>query len=152
MMGHEPVDGVPIPRLALIKTLTISAPVGCHHCQDAPCARACPQNALYISDGMVKIRQERCIGCSSCVLACPFGAVDIVSSSQELAYNGLGYRVAQKPVIIKCDLCTDRPEGPACIASCLTNALEYVDEDQIERLSRKKQVAAAQLAELVASN
>ncbi|MDR1082663.1 MAG: 4Fe-4S dicluster domain-containing protein [Coriobacteriales bacterium] len=147
MMEHEPVDGVPIPRLTLIKTYKISAPVGCHHCQDAPCASACPQNALYINDEMVNIRQDRCIGCSSCILACPFGAIDIVSASRTVSHGKFEYRAAHKPVIIKCDLCTTREDGPACIKACLTDALSYIDEEKMEKLSREKQYAAAQATE-----
>jgi electron transport protein HydN len=151
MMEHDPIDGVPVPRLTLVKTYRISAPVGCHHCQDAPCAAACPQNALYISDEMVKIRQDRCIGCSSCILACPFGAVDVVPSNTTVSGGAFEYRAARKPVVIKCDLCETREDGPACIRACLTDALAYVDGEQMERLSRKKQHAAAQAADMVLS-
>jgi electron transport protein HydN len=150
MMEHDPIDGVPIPRLTLIKTYRISAPVGCHHCQDAPCVAACPQSALYSSEGVVGIRQERCIGCSNCVLACPFGAVEITSSARTVSRDGFEYEIGRKPVVIKCDLCVNRADGPACVRACLTNALGYVDEDRIETLSRSKQRAAAEVTELVA--
>jgi electron transport protein HydN len=148
MMEHDPVDGVPIPRLTLVKTYWVSAPVGCHHCQDAPCAAACPQNALYRDEDAVRVRQERCIGCSSCVLACPFGAIDIVPSTQTVQRGGFTYRAVPVPVVIKCDLCVSRSEGPACVKACLTNALDYVDEDQIKKITRKKRYAAVQAAEL----
>jgi electron transport protein HydN len=152
MMEHDPIDGVPIPRLTLVKTYRVSAPVGCHHCQDAPCAAACPQKALYVSDEIVKIRQDRCIGCSSCILACPFGAIDIVSASKMVTRGKFEYRVARKPVIIKCDLCAAREkEGPACIRACLTDALSYIDEDEMKKLIREKQRVAAQAREPVSS-
>jgi Fe-S-cluster-containing hydrogenase component 2 len=151
MMEHDPVDGVPIPRLTLVKTYKVSMPVGCHHCQDAPCASVCPQRALYISDGTVKIRQERCIGCSSCVLVCPFGAIDIVPSTRTVQRGGFTYRAARVPVVVKCDLCASRSEGPACVQACLTDALDYVDEDQIKQITRTKRHAAVQAVELAAT-
>lgn len=48
----------------------------CRKCVDAPCANACPKQALEKQDsGTVKRYNMRCIGCKSCVLACPFGVL-----------------------------------------------------------------------------
>jgi electron transport protein HydN len=151
MMEHPAIDGVPIPRMTLVKTLTVSVPVGCHHCQDAPCVASCPEHALYIVDESVKVDQSRCIGCSSCVLACPYGAIDIVLSNRAQTVGGLTLKTTKKPVVIKCDLCATRAAGPACISACLTNSLTLVDSDFIDETSRKKQVRAARSAELVSS-
>lgn len=79
LLKHSAPGDVAKPRLNLITTLTISAPIVCHHCADAPCVASCPEGALYFDEGRVAVKQERCIGCRSCVLACPYGAVDVVS-------------------------------------------------------------------------
>jgi Fe-S-cluster-containing hydrogenase component 2 len=61
------------------------------------------------------------------------------------------YRAVQKPVVIKCDLCAHREAGPACVSACLTNALAYLDEDAVEKLTRKKQREAVEAVELASS-
>jgi Fe-S-cluster-containing dehydrogenase component len=52
-----------------------TVPVVCMHGEDPACANACPADAIKkTADGVVQSSmQARCIGCSNCVLACPFG-------------------------------------------------------------------------------
>lgn len=49
--------------------------MACMHCDDPPCAKACPTRAIYKrADGIVLTDKEKCIGCGYCLYACPFGA------------------------------------------------------------------------------
>jgi electron transport protein HydN len=150
MMEHPPIDGVPIPRLTLVKTRRVSTPIGCHHCIDAPCAAACPEGALVIINETVQANQDKCIGCRSCVLACPYGAIDIVPVTKTLNIGNLTIKVGERPYILKCDLCKERAAGPACIEACLTSGIALVDSELIEASTKKKQHAAAVSAELYA--
>ena len=57
--------------------------------------------------------KPRCIGCSNCVLACPFGVPKYVAEFDQM---------------MKCDMCTDRTaEGyaPMCASVCPSEALWY---------------------------
>ena len=47
----------------------------CMHCEDPVCANVCPADAISKDEfGIVHTANtERCIGCSNCVMACPFG-------------------------------------------------------------------------------
>ena len=55
----------------------------CNHCADAPCVEICPTTALYTrSDGIVDFDNERCIGCKSCMQACPYDALYIDPNTQ----------------------------------------------------------------------
>lgn len=47
----------------------------CMHCEDPVCANVCPADAISQDEfGVVHTAStERCIGCSNCVMACPFG-------------------------------------------------------------------------------
>src|SRR6266849_4233183 len=48
----------------------------CNHCDNAPCVTICPTVALYRRpDGIVDFDGDRCIGCKSCMQACPVEAI-----------------------------------------------------------------------------
>jgi carbon-monoxide dehydrogenase iron sulfur subunit len=88
-------------------------PVSCFHCEKPYCAQVCPNSALTKDEvtGIVRVSREKCAGCKTCTLACPFG--NIVFSSEE-------------KVAVKCELCDGEPE---CVAICPTRALEYKEAD-----------------------
>ena len=106
-------------------------PQHCRHCQDAPCVAACPTEALKRDDnGIVRRHIFTCVGCRSCVQACPFGVLD---------------ETLLRHVTAKCDLCVDRfVQGlePRCVASCVSGALTFEDlsevweEDRVQMGSR----------------
>ncbi|MBP2649490.1 MAG: 4Fe-4S ferredoxin, iron-sulpur binding protein [Firmicutes bacterium] len=105
------------PRLKVVKAATLTTPVQCRHCENAPCVAACPKQALVQNDHSVQVVKGACVGCKACLAACPYGAIEIV-----IAGNSTPRRVE----VIKCDLCRDREDGPACIKTCPTNALHKV--------------------------
>jgi Fe-S-cluster-containing dehydrogenase component len=111
-------------------------PITCIHCTDPVCVNVCPTGAVYKDrDGFVRIRQNRCIGCKLCVVACPFGVPDIDLT---------------RGFMTKCDLCMERAREdlpPACVELCPTGAMLYgeyekaVDKSKsraVELLVRKK--------------
>lgn len=84
----------------------------CNHCDDAPCVKICPTKALYKrADGIVDFDSNRCIGCKSCMQACPYDALYIDPSSHTAA---------------KCNYCAHRTElgmEPACVVVCPEHAI-----------------------------
>jgi carbon-monoxide dehydrogenase iron sulfur subunit len=113
----------------------VAVPIQCRHCEDAPCVAVCPSGALTKlgPDQAVVLDGEKCIGCKSCVIVCPFGAVVVGTDGR---------------TIVKCDLCAARLEqgqSPACVSGCPTGALHFGEVDEIAREARKK--AARQLLE-----
>lgn len=119
------------PRLHVVKSRTVTAPVQCHHCDNAPCIAVCPTRALVYDNDTVQMVNERCIGCSQCVVACPFGAMTLIDVGSSTADPLIGhYPLNQtKYRAHKCDLCNGRSEGPACIAVCPTKALYLVPNE-----------------------
>ena len=107
----------------------LSIPIICEQCEDPVCMNACPiTGALYRDPdtGAIHVKEGLCIGCRSCVEACPFGAIKIDPVSLKA---------------IKCDLCGG---DPLCVKYCVTGALRYVE---IARAySTKRLVKAKELA------
>ncbi|MRS91861.1 hydrogenase [Enterobacteriaceae bacterium RIT714] len=110
-------------RIRVVKGDSFTTAVSCHQCEDAPCANVCPTQAIRHNEGVWLVAQQRCIGCKSCMIACPFGAMQVTC-------------LEQKPQALKCDLCGHRESGPACVAACPTHALSCIDPARLrsERL------------------
>jgi carbon-monoxide dehydrogenase iron sulfur subunit len=85
----------------------------CRHCDDPLCTKACITGAMHRDDktGIVVCDEDKCVGCWSCILVCPYGAIR---------------RGENKKVASKCDLCLDAGE-PACVQNCPNSALEIVE-------------------------
>ena len=82
--------------------------------------------------------QERCIGCKTCVVACPYGAMEVVVRPV-IRHSGAGLNVvAEKAEANKCDLCFHRESGPACMEVCPTHALVCVDRNKLEHMNIEK--------------
>lgn len=102
------------PRNLVLQVDGIKLSTQCRQCEDAPCVKVCPTGATYRTDTFTAVDQRLCIGCRLCVMVCPFGAI----RTAMIKING-----REKKAAIKCDLCVDRPEGPACVEACPTKAL-----------------------------
>lgn len=137
------------PRLKLVRHLNVTAPVQCRQCENAPCVNVCPTAALVYRAGTVQLIAERCIGCQTCVVACPFGAMDMISVPVQQIKGPMTVR-KEVSLAHKCDVCIDRPEGPACISVCPTKALFLVEPAGLEDLSsqRREQALAGMVAGL----
>ncbi|MGY3901855.1 4Fe-4S dicluster domain-containing protein [Aeromonas lusitana] len=132
------------PRLKVIVGSKVTTPVLCRQCEDKPCAKACPNNAIVTEDGHVKVYQARCIGCKSCVVACPYGAMAVVVQEVAPAADALFKRPQCKAQALKCDLCRHREAGPACVEVCPTQALRLVTPESLATINRQKQLASAE--------
>lgn len=132
------------PRLTLERTAKITAPNICRHCKDAACVKACSNQALVFRDGTVQILRERCMGCQSCVVACPYDSMKMIKLEAE-PQPGCFSTYRMRSVAHKCDLCLDRAEGQACVQVCPTHALTLVDpKARAETKKCKEQLAGAQ--------
>ncbi len=85
------------------------------HCDDPVCASVCPADAISKDEfGIVHTANtERCIGCSNCVIACPFGVPK---------------KIEEYDLMMKCTMCYDRTsvgKKPMCATVCPSGALFY---------------------------
>src|SRR5256714_248407 len=96
-------------------------PVLCNQCDEAPCARICPTNALFKRpDGIVDLHGDVCIGCRACMVACPYDQLFIDPNTHTAE---------------KCNFCANRVENellPACVSVCPTECRIFGDLDDPE--------------------
>ena len=116
-----------LPRLNVYKSPQASAPAICRQCENAPCVGSCPTGALSLDKQLVRADASRCIGCKNCIVACPFGAISIEPSADSASAE-----------ILKCDLCSTREAGPACVEVCPTFALKLLRAGELTALKDKR--------------
>ena len=124
--GHSMIHVDYIDRENTIETI----PMVCMHCDDPTCAQSCPADAIKKGeDGIVQSAlKARCIACSNCVLACPFGIPKMFPEQEQM---------------MKCDMCYDRTSAgrrPMCATVCPSQALAYVTPETIAATRREKPV------------
>ncbi len=83
----------------------------CMHCADPACVSVCMAGALHKTDhGIVAYNKNICVGCRYCQIACAFDV-------PKFTWN------EPLPLIVKCEMCRHRPEGPACCEVCPRGAM-----------------------------
>ena len=99
----------PLPRIHVERKAEVCFAIQCRHCTEPWCVYSCLTGAMQRDpiSGVVTIDEDRCIGCWTCLLACPYGAL---------------LRDQERKVTAKCDLCPEH-EVPVCVANCPNEAL-----------------------------
>jgi len=105
----------------------------CNHCANPPCVRICPVSAMYQrDDGIVEFDPSICIGCKSCMQACPYDSIYLDPETNTAA---------------KCHFCAHRLDvglEPACVVVCPEHAIVAGDlNDPASEISRKLSTAQA---------
>lgn len=105
----------------------------CNHCANPPCVRICPVSAMYQrEDGIVEFDPSICIGCKSCMQACPYDSIYLDPETNTAA---------------KCHFCAHRLDvglEPACVVVCPEHAILAGDlNDPASEISRKLSTAQA---------
>ncbi|BAK48362.1 MAG: 4Fe-4S dicluster domain-containing protein [Lachnospiraceae bacterium] len=141
-------------------------PLSCQMCENPACEKVCPTGATYTNEqGVVLVDYNRCIGCRTCMAACPYGVRQFNWQNAKKAKKDLGYDygyphdATEKPnrlvytqnrptgVVEKCTFCAQyvqNGELPACVRACPGKARFFGDLDdpksEVNQLISKKQV------------
>lgn len=155
--SHRQVGLQAYPRLYVTRTIAGMIPLQCRHCEQPQCAAVCPVQAITRVDHSIRLNEGLCIGCKLCALACPFGAIITGGTPIHTKEFNVGqyaflnnpyqadpmvlrelslqeqlsltvWKIGQKTVSVKCDLCYFHSDGPACVRACPHKALRLVTE------------------------
>ncbi len=98
------------PRIQIEENNSVSFAVSCRHCEEPMCVKSCITGALSVQNGVIGIDSGKCVGCYTCILSCPYGAI--------MPSDG--------GVVQKCELCTKNACGePECVKHCPNNAIVF---------------------------
>ena len=102
------------PNVKVLSDGKITFAVSCRHCDEPLCISACISGALSKDEtGAVMVDRSKCVGCGSCVMVCPYGAV----------------RITQEGTANKCQLCMHNSFGePLCVRKCPNGAIVYEEK------------------------
>jgi len=113
-----------LSRLRVEEKGAVSFSVRCQQCAEAPCVYACLTGALSRDPVTgIKLDEERCIGCWTCMLVCPIGAIK---------------QDQRQKKTMRCDLCAGE-EIPVCVTNCPNEALVYTEvEEDLPQLQKSE--------------
>lgn len=118
--AHKKETPLPVPRLRIERKAEVAFSLQCRQCDQPWCVYSCLTGAMQKDPvtGQVTVDQDKCMGCWTCMLACPNGSIT---------------REKGRSVVAKCDFCPGR-DTPACVANCPNEALMVVEENTPEKI------------------
>ncbi len=122
---HQQTDAV--SRIAIHTINNRHYPLVCHNCEEAPCVSACMAGCRHRMGAFVTTDYDRCVGCSMCIMCCPFGAIQLVQ---------------EEHLAMKCDGCLDYEMAP-CVEACPTGALSHAGFSHTSFQNRKNHASSA---------
>jgi thioredoxin reductase/CRP-like cAMP-binding protein/Pyruvate/2-oxoacid:ferredoxin oxidoreductase delta subunit len=123
----------------------LHVPTSCRHCEHPHCMKDCPPDAIHRAPNGEVYIQPTCIGCGNCERNCPYDVIHmgIETKTEPSLWRWMLFGAGPTPgdenhvypegaikKAVKCDMCRDRPEGPACVQACPTGAALRVGPEE----------------------
>lgn len=106
----------------------------CMQCEDPACIKVCSTKATYKdSQNLVRVDEQKCIGCKACILACPYGVRSFNEGGKYFSIDvpwGETEECHQEGTVSKCTFCSHligKGGEPACVSACPTRARHWGD-------------------------
>jgi CRP-like cAMP-binding protein/Fe-S-cluster-containing hydrogenase component 2/thioredoxin reductase len=129
----------------------LHVPTSCRHCERPYCMTDCPPNAIHRGDDGEVFIDDTCIGCGNCKRYCPYDVIqmDEPPAKKPDLFSWFLFGVGPGPgepdkswkkkhakpdahkVAIKCDMCSGKSGGPACVRACPTGAAIRVSPEEL---------------------
>ena len=116
-----------------VTTTCVSYPLSmsCNHCDSPICFEKCPQSAIIkdADTGLMSIDEEKCIGCGTCAIVCPYNAPKVDE---------------EKKKAVRCNGCAERVaagEKPVCVEACPARALDFGPVEDMAKLGERAAIA-----------
>ena len=103
-------------------------PVQCRHCDDAPCIKVCPVEAIRQTGDCVQLNESLCIGCNLCAVACPVGCISLQKAETE---DGRWYPEFFRINFSRCIFCG------LCEEACPTTAIQLTPDFEMAEFKRQ---------------
>lgn len=119
-------EGVCDPGLSRIRIESwgetcVNIPIVCQSCDDPICEVVCPTKARgRAPTGAMVTDESACVGCSSCIYACPYAAPRISPRTGKA---------------MTCDLCDGDPQ---CVIFCCFGALTFTTPEGVSLQKRRR--------------
>ncbi|MFO7556636.1 MAG: 4Fe-4S dicluster domain-containing protein [Desulfobacterales bacterium] len=129
LVGPKPTDIITVgPKMVHGQPRASYVFMPCFHCENPWCVTACPTGGMQKrpKDGIVFVDAGLCVGCKSCMSACPWGAPQWNSETGK---------------VVKCDYCMDRVDAglkPACVTICTTHCLHFEAAEKMPAIRRDR--------------
>ena len=127
-----------------VTTTCVSYPLSmsCNHCDSPVCFEKCPQSAIIkdADTGLMSIDEEKCIGCGTCAIVCPYNAPKVDE---------------EKKKAVRCNGCAERVaagEKPVCVEACPARALDFGPVGEMKKLGKRAAIAPLPLPEATVPN
>jgi len=109
-------------------------PVMCFHCENPPCAAACPSEAIIQNaNGVVLVVEKKCHdtdkdSCKkACITACPFPVPPQYDPENDIVHI--------------CNMCMQRVsvgEQPSCVKHCITQCLIFGPREELAKIVQER--------------
>lgn len=118
-------SGIRAIHLPELKSHTVKI---CNQCGEPACEENCPTGAIHKDpeDGIVRINEDKCLGCGLCSMVCPYGGIEYSASTKQS---------------FKCDLCDGDPQ---CVDVCPHGILSFIKSREIMQYMHEEQFPMGQ--------
>lgn len=126
---HDGVSRLDRKAGVLVDNLLVAS--ACRHCKTPSCLTDCPADAIERKPTGEVVINDQCIGCGNCAESCVYNVISMTTEPEAHWLNKLipsrGSKADKPSKAVKCDLCVNQKNGPACVQACPTGAAQRIN-------------------------